>query len=197
MGQSAEELRQEIAATRADLGDTMDAIGDRVSPGRVIERRKNRMTNGLRTAKERIFGTASNATGAVTGSAGSAVDTVRSAPETARGQAQGNPLLAGAIAFGAGFAIAAAVPPSKTEEEAAGKVMDKVEPLKQQLSEAGQEVAGNLKEAATEAATAVKETATEGGQQVAGTAKDAAETTTQASRDAVETARSEASTSST
>ena len=33
MGQSAEELRQEIAGTRADLGDTLDAIGDRVSPG--------------------------------------------------------------------------------------------------------------------------------------------------------------------
>ena len=42
MGQSAEELRYEIADTRAELGQTLDAIGDRVSPGRMIERRKNR-----------------------------------------------------------------------------------------------------------------------------------------------------------
>ncbi len=195
MGKSAEELRQEIAGTRADLGGTLDAIGDRVSPGRVMERRKNRMTNGLRSAKERIFGTASDAGGTVADSAGSAVDTVRSAPDAARSQAQGNPLLAGAVAFGAGFALAAALPPSKTEEEAAGKLLDKAEPLKQQLSEVGQEVAGNLKEAVTDAATAVKETATESGQQVAATAKDAAQTTKDASRDAVDSARSQAPTS--
>ncbi len=195
MGQSAEELRQDIAETRADLGSTLDAIGDRVSPGRVIERRKNRMFNGLRSAKDAIFGTASDAGNAVTGTAGSAVDSVRSAPDAARTQAQGNPLLAGAIAFGAGFAIAAALPPSQTEQEAAGKVLDKAEPLKQQLSEVGQEVAGNLKEAVTDAATAVKETATESGQQVAATAKDAAQTTKDASRDAVDSARSQAPTS--
>ena len=36
MGTSAEELRRDIAQTREDLGETIDAIGDRVSPGRVM-----------------------------------------------------------------------------------------------------------------------------------------------------------------
>ena len=125
MGQSAEELRQEIAGTRADLGDTLDAIGDRVSPGRVMERRKNRMTNGLRTAKDRIFGSASDAGGAVADTAGTAVDAVRSAPDAAMTQTQGKPVVAGAVAFGVGFLVAAAFPPSEVEEQAASKVIDK------------------------------------------------------------------------
>ena len=114
MGQSAEELRYEIADTRAELGQTLDAIGDRVSPGRMIERRKNRFVVGMRSAKDRIMGTATDAGHAVTegaqgvgegiaDTAGSAVDTVRSAPQAARQQAQGNPVMAGAVAFGLGF----------------------------------------------------------------------------------------------
>ena len=31
MGQSPEELKEEIETTRGDLGETLDAIGDRVS----------------------------------------------------------------------------------------------------------------------------------------------------------------------
>ena len=121
MGQSAEELRYEIADTRAELGQTLDAIGDRVSPGRMIERRKNRFVVGMRSAKDRIMGTASDASHAVTDrvqgvgdgitdTAGSAVETVRGAPEAARQQAQGNPMMVGAVAFGIGFLVAAAFP---------------------------------------------------------------------------------------
>ena len=40
MGQRAEELRQEIEGTRAELSGTLDAIGDRVSPGRTVDRRR-------------------------------------------------------------------------------------------------------------------------------------------------------------
>ena len=49
MGQDAEELRREIEASRAEMSNTLDAIGDRVSPGRVIERRKNRMKNAVQS----------------------------------------------------------------------------------------------------------------------------------------------------
>ena len=50
MGETTEELRQQIEQTRNGLGDTLDAIGDRVSPGRMVERSKNRMTGGVRSA---------------------------------------------------------------------------------------------------------------------------------------------------
>ena len=198
MGQSAEELRYEIADTRAELGQTLDAIGDRVSPGRMIERRKNRFVLGMRSAKDRIMGTATDAGNAVTDraqgvgggiaeTAGSAVDTVRNAPEAARQQAQGNPVMAGAVAFGLGFLVAAAFPPSRTEEQLAEQAMDKAEPVKRQLMESGQEVAEHLKDSAAEAVEQVKQTATEGAGQVADTAKEASQTTKDAVRDAAET----------
>ena len=203
MGQSAEELRYEIADTRAELGQTLDAIGDRVSPGRVIERRKNRFVIGMRSAKDRIMGTASDAGHAVSDrvqgvgegisdTTGSAVDTVRNAPQAARQQTQGNPMMAGAVAFGVGFLVAAAFPSSRTEEQLAEQAMDKAEPIKQQLMESGQEVAEHLKESATGAVGQVKQTATEGAEQVAETAKDATQTTKEAVRDAAETTRQEA-----
>ena len=203
MGQSAEELRYEIADTRAELGQTLDAIGDRVSPGRMIERRKNRFVVGMRSAKDRMMGTATDAGHAVTegaqgvgegiaDTAGSAVDTVRSAPQAARQQAQGNPVMAGAVAFGLGFLVAAAFPPSRTEEQLAEQAMDKAEPVKRQLMESGQEVAEHLKDSAAEAAEQVKQAATEGAGQVADTAKEASQTTKDAVRDAAETTRQEA-----
>jgi len=199
MGQSAEELRREIADTRSDLGETMDAIGDRVSPGRIIERRKNRLANGLQSVKDRVMGTASDARNVVADrahsagdSAGSALDTVRDAPDAAREQVAGNPLAAGAVAFGLGFLVAAAFPPSRTEEEAVGQVLDKAEPVKEQLVAAGQEIGEHLKESATEAVEQVKQVAQDGGSEVVDAAKDAAETGKEAARDAADSTRHEA-----
>ena len=103
-----------------------------------------------------------------------------------------NPMMAGAVAFGVGFLVAAAFPPSRTEEQLAEQAMDKAEPLKQQLMESGQEVAEHLKESATEAVEQVKQTATEGAGQVADTAKAASQTTKDSIRDAAETTRQEA-----
>ena len=75
MGQSTEELRREIEYTRDDLGQTLDAIGDRVSPGRIVERRKNRVVNGLSSVRDRVMGTASDAGNSIGDTAGGTVDT--------------------------------------------------------------------------------------------------------------------------
>jgi hypothetical protein len=56
VGQSPEELRREIEQTRAELSQDLDAIGDRVSPGRMVERRRNRMRNGVSSLRERVMG---------------------------------------------------------------------------------------------------------------------------------------------
>ena len=42
MAERTTELRRDIEETRERMTGTMDAIGDRVSPGRVVERRVNR-----------------------------------------------------------------------------------------------------------------------------------------------------------
>ncbi len=60
MGQNADELRRNIETTRENLGETVEAIGDRVSPGRMIGRRKNRVMTNFRNIRERVMGSASD-----------------------------------------------------------------------------------------------------------------------------------------
>ena len=50
MAERTEELRQEIEQTRDHLGGTLDAIGDRVIPGRVVERKVNKVRESLDAA---------------------------------------------------------------------------------------------------------------------------------------------------
>jgi len=170
MGEATDDVRREIEDTRYELGNTIDAIGDRVIPGRVIERRKNQMSLGVRSVMDRVMGKAHDARQAV-GDAGSSVT---DAPGAVLTQTQGAPLAAGALAFAAGFLVAAAFPPSQTEKDV---VADKVEPVKQQLSQVGHEVADHLKDPAADAVQSVKSAAQDAAQQVAATAKDAAQQT--------------------
>jgi len=51
-------VRSEIDDTRDHLGRTVEAIGDRVLPGRIIERRKETTARSLRGLRDRIMGTA-------------------------------------------------------------------------------------------------------------------------------------------
>ena len=192
MGQSAEELRRDIEYTRADLGETLDAIGDRVSPGRMVERRKNRVVNGLTSVRDRVMGTASDAGQSVGDTAGSAVDTIKGAPDAVVQQTQGNPLVAGGIAFGVGVLLASVIPATAKEQQVAGQLMEKAEPLTEDLKQTGQQIAEHMKEPAREAVESVKQAATEGQQAVTATAKDAAQSTGQAAREGAETVRSEA-----
>jgi hypothetical protein len=131
--------------------------------------------------------------GGVTGSVGevaaSARESVRQAPQAARRTAQGNPLMAGALAFGVGFLVASVMPKTDTEQEAAGRLADDLEPVKESLGDAGQEVASAAREAgstaleeagsaASDAASELKEAASQATGHVMGDARRAAETVT-------------------
>jgi hypothetical protein len=179
MAKSAEELRAEIADNRAQLSNTMDAIGDRVSPGRMFERKKNRTVQGVRSLKERVMGTVDDVGHAVVDAAHGAVDKahdktegVHNMPETIRIQSRGNPMVAGGIAFGIGFLTAVALPPSRTEREATSAVMDKSAPLKDELTKAAHEVVEDLKDPAQQALAEVKSAANDAATHVADVAKD-------------------------
>ena len=183
------QLRREIEDTRGDLGYTLDAIGDRLSPGRMIERRKNRVMGGLRDVRERVMGTADEASsavgrvGATVGGAGEeVVDTVRTAPSALRQQTQGNPLAAGAVSFGIGVLLASLFPATATEEQAADHLVDKAQPLKDELIDTGKDMAEHLREPARQALDQVKDVAAEGTESVAGAAKSVADTTSQTAR---------------
>jgi ElaB/YqjD/DUF883 family membrane-anchored ribosome-binding protein len=193
MGQSADELRRDIEDTRYGLTDTLDAIGDRVSPGRVIERRKNRAIQGIQSVRDRVMGSVVEARDSVADTTGSAVDTVTSTPDALRQQTQGSPLAAGAIAFGVGFLVAAAFPASQPEQQAAQALMDKAEPLKEELTAIGTDVAQQVKGDAREAVEEVKTTAADSKQAVTATVKDGIESTKATSQDAAASIKDQAS----
>jgi hypothetical protein len=177
MGQSAEELRQQIAETREDLEVTVEAIGDHVSPSRIVQRRKDRVTSRWMAAKESVMGTASD----LGSSLRSATDSVAHGSQTALNgggqgaiaQTKGQPIMAGAIAFGVGFLIASAFPGSRTEGQVAQKVQEIAQPAVDEVKQAGQEAIAALKEPALDGVNQVKEVAMSGADEVRATAEDA------------------------
>jgi len=190
MGQSTEELSGEIASTRQSLASDLDALQDRVSPGAIVERRKqaarsrlygirDRVMGTAQGARESVVGTAQGARDSVTGTAHGAAGSVQDTMGSAQDRIQGSPLGAGLVAFGAGMVIAALLPASDKEARAGAQLVataqDKAQPLMEQAKSAGQDVAHNLAESAAEAAQEVKETATEGAQRVKSEGQSAAQ----------------------
>src|SRR6187402_1887589 len=120
MGQNAEELKDDIAQTRAELGRDLDALGDRVSPRRMMERRTNRAKRWVGGVRDRVMGTVTAAphaaAGKVSDGASSAADAVQAVPEKAAQVTRGNPTMAGMVAFGLGFLVGIAITPSSAEE---------------------------------------------------------------------------------
>ena len=173
MGQSPEALKDEIAGTRQDMSETLEALGDHVSPGRIIERRKNRIANGAQQLRERVMGSATDTASSISDVTGSVADSARQAPQVVTERTQGSPLVMGAVAFGLGFVAAAVFPASRAEKEATGQLMAKAEPLTDELKSVGQEVVDTLKEPAREAVETVKDSAASGAEQVKASAKDA------------------------
>lgn len=161
MGQTADEVRQEIERSRDDLGQTLDAIGDRVSPAKIIERRKESVRGSMTSLKNKVMGTAQSGKEATANTVGSLQDGIHSgvemgmqAPHKVAEETQGNPLAAGLIAFGVGALAATLIPESRTEADQINKA---VEPVRQELTTAGREVAEELKTSAQEGAEAVKD----------------------------------------
>ena len=58
MGQAADELRADIERRRENLSGTVDAIEDRVRPGRIIERRRQAVRARIGRTRDRVMGTA-------------------------------------------------------------------------------------------------------------------------------------------
>jgi len=200
MSTDPDQIRREIDQTQRELSADVDALTEKVSPPRIMERRVRRTRVAMTNVKERIMGSTSDAyqtAGSATSSTGQAVsdrassardtasdmassaaDTVRSAPETVRRRAQGNPLAAGLIAFGAGWLLSSLLPASEPEQQVATQVKDFAaehgRPVAQELGQAGQQAAGELRESAQQRAEAVKQTAADAASTVKGEAQAAA-----------------------
>jgi gas vesicle protein len=172
MDETTQGLKQDIEDTRSAMGDTLEAIGDRVSPGRILERRRNRMVGWARDTKDKVMGTADDLKTHV----GDGVHHVGNAPsstvDTLTSRTQGTPLVAGGIAFGVGVLLGSILPPSRTEQRLAEQARTATEPLKAELQDAGREMVDHLKEPVHEAVETVKATAQDSAQHLRDTTHD-------------------------
>ena len=77
MGQSAQQVRADIERTREDLGQDLDAIGDKISPRQAVLRRTDRVRSKLTDMKERVMGSAESAPSSVSSGGSSVAGSVR------------------------------------------------------------------------------------------------------------------------
>ena len=180
MGQNSEELTttpRDIEATRANLSRDIDELTDKVNPSRVVERRTEAAKGRIGSVRDKLIGakpdvrgSASSVSGGVSSTASGAADAASGAVDAVGSKAQGNPLAAGLVAFGAGMLISALIPASEKEAQAAQQAVraakEHGQPVIDEAKSVGQQMGQDLKESATDSAEQVKATAQDSAQNV-------------------------------
>jgi hypothetical protein len=168
-----DQIRREIEQTQANLSSDVDALTEKVTPSRIVERRIDRAKNTAARLKDTVMGsdtgptgthprstaqgavdsvtdTASSAASSIsdtaTDAASAAASAVQDTPHAIRRQTRGNPLAAGLIAFGAGWLISSLLPASRREQELAEQAKDKATELGQPLADAAKQAATEMKD---------------------------------------------------
>jgi hypothetical protein len=159
MGQEPSEIRQQIAQTREEMGDTIDALGYKAD---VPARAKDKVTGTVDRARESVAGTMDSLKGAVTGGAGSIKEATPDRGEVANtahkavGVAQSNPMGLAIGAVAAGFLVGMLLPSTRVEDERIGSIADDVKghatDVAQDAVEHGKQVAKEVVQSATETA---------------------------------------------
>ena len=103
-----------------------------------------------------------------------AKETVGNVPATVGRSTGGNPLVAGAIAFGLGAMIASLLPETEAERTAVEKVQPQIDAATHAVADSGNEALDTAKEAAQGAVADLKDTASQKAQEVKSQATDAA-----------------------
>ena len=191
MSNDPEQIRREIERTRTELSDNVNALGDKVNPGSIAKRQVGRVRGAAISVKDAVHGQRLRCRRHRAAVAGTVGDAVSDAPTAVARKAQGSPIAAGLIAFGAGLLVSSLLPASRVEQQAAEKVKDTAQPMVDDLTDTAKEVAGNLKEPAQQALEEVKSTATDAAATVkdeATSAADDVKTQAQDSKDTVQQA---------
>jgi len=188
MTSDPDQIRQSIEQTRASLSADVDTLNEKVNPARVVERQKNRVSEKIGSAKEKVMGTASQTSSSVSGAVGTAqdkassaassvADTAAAAPDAMRQRTEGNPLAAGMIAFGVGWLASSVLPSTSVEQKATMEIKDRGSDLASTVTEeaksVAQDVAEDLKGPAQEAVESVKSTAQDAASEVKSEAQSA------------------------
>jgi gas vesicle protein len=190
----------DIEATRASLSRDIDELTEKVSPARVVDRRKQAAKGRLSDVRDKVLGAAPDLSGDAVRSrvpdvSGTASGVTSGAVDTVGAKAQGNPLAAGLVAFGAGLLISALLPASGKETQLAGRAVDAAkehaQPVLEEAKAVGQQVGEDLKESAVESAQQVKDTAQESAQTVKEQGQSSAQTVQDQGRSSAATVKDE------
>ncbi len=235
MGKSATEVRREIADTRGELSQTIQALEvridevresvvDKVSPKRVLRRKTAEVRQRLEDMGAAVTGSTQAMTGSVKDAKATLADKssmttertgdlmgrtkskirgqaqelseraeevtsgtgsqAKAAPAALRQRTESNPMAAGLVALGAGFLVAALLPPSDRERQAAARVQTRLEPVKKQVTQVGKDIAGELQQSAQGSVEQLKERATEAVEQVKQDAQSSTEVVKDEAQDA-------------
>src|SRR6478752_6501811 len=114
MSNDPEQIRREIEHTRSELSDNVNALGDKVNPGSIAKRQVGRVRGAATSVKDAVMGSAADTGQQVATTMG---DAVSNAPNAVARKAQGSPLAAGLIAFGAGLLVSSLLPASRVEQQ--------------------------------------------------------------------------------
>ena len=183
MGQDPDAIREDIEQTRAEMSETVEAIGYKAD---VPSRAKDAVSEKVENVKSKVADTATRAKEAVTGATSQVGDRVVDATPSSgqvkqqarrtAGLAKENPLGLAIGAAAIGFLAGLAVPTTRVEDEKLGPMADQV---KDKIKETGQEAMDRGKQVAQEVASSAADTAKqatqEHGQGLADSAKQSAQ----------------------
>ena len=178
MGQDPDAIRQDIAQTRAEMTETVEAVGYKAD---VPSRAKDAVSEKMENVKSKVGDTATRAKEAVAGTTSRVGEATPGRGEVSQqtrrvaGLAKENPLGLAVGAAAIGFLAGLAVPSTRVEDERLGPVADQV---KDKVSEAGQEAVDRGRQVAQEVASTAADTARqrtqEHGQELADSARQSA-----------------------
>jgi ElaB/YqjD/DUF883 family membrane-anchored ribosome-binding protein len=179
MGQDPDAIRQDIEQTRAEMSETVGAVGYKAD---VPSRAKEAVSDKVENVRSKVSDTATRAKEAVVGAAdrvGDAAPSGGQVKQQARrtaGLARENPLGLAIGAAALGFLAGLVVPSTRVEDEKLGPVADQV---KDKVKETGQEALDRGRQVAQEVASTAADTAKqrtqEHGQELADSARQNAE----------------------
>jgi cell division septum initiation protein DivIVA len=159
-------LRHEIETTQRTITADVDALTEKVTPGRIVRRRTDRVRQRMNNLREKVMGGASDMVGTATQQASTVAEAVSEAPQAIRRGTEGNPLAAGLVAFGLGWLAASLLPATKAEQQAAQQAKELVSEHSDQIGQITEQMRDNLSEPAHQAVDAVKSTVQDAAQQV-------------------------------
>jgi ElaB/YqjD/DUF883 family membrane-anchored ribosome-binding protein len=156
MGEDPSTIRQDIEQTRAEMGDTVEALGYKTD---VKTRAKNAISDKVGSVKDKVSGATPDKS------------QVKSGARQAKGMAEENPLGLAIGAAAVGFVAGLLVPTTQVEDEKIGPIADQV---KEKAKETGQEALERGKHVAHQAAETAKEAGQEQAEELRSSAQEKA-----------------------